>query len=423
MAGGYFKDDQNDQMKALLYPYLMDKAKRRAEQTSGGAYQAREREYRTDEDNADARGLVSVLGDSASMAGTLQGKRSDVGMLPKFMDQLSANDQQRTDNLFKERATEEHSLGTDLNVAKFVGDEDYRDKDLKARTADRDLDRKAKLQAYLEEAKEKRDAAALSGDRFNKTYDQRERAMGNTNAIAQGRLALDRDKMNKPGAPAQDRQAAFDQRERFHNDRVGLARDRMNKSVNPNEKLTDSQRNAAMYYNNAGNALEALERMEAKGYKPGLGTALKKKLTPDGFEGYTLSPEEQSYQQAAEDYTAAKLRLESGANIPPEEIKQQARIYMILPGDSPSAIAQKKAARRSAMEGLKFKAGVGAEQIRPQGIIGDQAPESAAPPAGFSQPPGTADMVTVEAPDGSRAMVPRGSVDKYVKKGGKVVNE
>jgi hypothetical protein len=199
MAGGYFTDDQNDKMKALLYPYLMDKAQRRAQQTSGPAYAAREAGYRQDEDNADARGLVSVLGDSASMAGTLQGKRSDVGQLPKYMTELTDNDQQRNANLFKERAAEENSLGTDLGIAKFVGDEDYRDKDLKARSADREAERQSRLAAAAAAAKAKADDDRIRDQHWQADFKQRGDLGQGRLKIEGGRLQLDRDKMNRPG--------------------------------------------------------------------------------------------------------------------------------------------------------------------------------------------------------------------------------
>jgi len=128
--------------------------------------------------------------------------------------------------------------------------------------------------------------------------------------------------------------------------------------------ITVTEQNAAMFYNNADNALRVLEDMESRGYRPGLSTAAKTALVPDSLQGYALSADEQRYIQAAEDFTAAKLRLESGASIPQSEISQQARIYMIRPGDSPETIKQKNAARKKALEGLRFRAGRGADMIK-----------------------------------------------------------
>lgn len=132
----------------------------------------------------------------------------------------------------------------------------------------------------------------------------------------------------------------------------------------PEEKpLREGEQNAAMFYNNADNALKVLEKMEDEGFRPDLGTALKTQL-PGMLQGYALSPKEQMYIQAAKDFNAAKLRLESGASIPPSEELSQALIYMVRPGDSPEVIAQKRASRKKALEGLKFKAGRGADMIQ-----------------------------------------------------------
>ncbi len=374
MPGGYFDDDQNDKMKQVLYPYLMDKAQRRATQTSAPAYAAREADYRTDADRANQRALVGIWANSASRMGSVDGKRPDPSNFQKQLDKMNENDQGENENLFKERIAEERSLGTDLDVAGFVGKTDYQDKELKqrkydneadrgAKKLDRDEERAARLQEYFAELQRRKEDSARRGVEFKMNYDQRGDAQRENVRLREKQI----DKPYRAATPGGTdyRSQQMDQRERFHKDAVDLQREKMNKpgAAGRPEKLSDAQRTAAMFYANASNALSALEAMEAKGYKPSGMTALKQKLTPDGLEGYTLSPDEQQYAQAAEDFTAAKLRPESGAAIPRSEIRQQARIYMIQPGDSPEVIEQKKTSRKQALEGLKFKAGSGAEQV------------------------------------------------------------
>lgn len=128
-------------------------------------------------------------------------------------------------------------------------------------------------------------------------------------------------------------------------------------------KLTESERNASMYYNNAKKALQIIEDMEAQGFRPKVWEAIKRGLVPEDLEGTVSDPQEAKYMQAVRDFTAAKLRLESGAAIPASEIAEQAKIYMARPGETSDLIQQKAASRREALRGLEFKAGEGASKI------------------------------------------------------------
>lgn len=274
MADGYFTDDQNNKMKSMLYPYLMDKAKRRAAQTSGDAYQAREGGYATDAENARQRGLVSVLGDSASMAGTLEGRRSDIGLLPKYMDQLNDADQQRNANMFKERGAEDQALGTDLSIAKFIGDTDYRDKDLKARSFDREEDRKARLQGYLEAEKAKREAAAQQDKQFMLNYGQRER-LGNEG------MRLREKAIDKPTNPAMQGPGGI----------------------------------VPGYTDAAGNPIT---------YNPKTGVQGSLKLPPGAktTKTGTASPEDKANQKIAQDYSTQAAKSDGVANMIDSGVKQ-----------------------------------------------------------------------------------------------------
>lgn len=71
------------------------------------------------------------------------------------------------------------------------------------------------------------------------------------------------------------------------------------------------------------------------------------------------SPERQVSDSAQDEFIAASLRQDSGAAIPPEEMERQRRIYFPMPGDGPEATAQKRAARRRAIEGLVNSSGRG----------------------------------------------------------------
>lgn len=111
-----------------------------------------------------------------------------------------------------------------------------------------------------------------------------------------------------------------------------------------------------------------------------------------------MSPEGQSYYQAASDWVRAKLRKESGAVIGPQEMINEIRTYFPVPGDAPKTIEQKARARQVAAEGMAKMAGPAADtrpaEIQPR----SRGPSRPASKADYDKlPRGT----TYVAPDGS----------------------
>lgn len=70
-----------------------------------------------------------------------------------------------------------------------------------------------------------------------------------------------------------------------------------------------------------------------------------------------MTPQQQQYKQAADDWIRAKLRKESGAVIGDEEMAREYQTYFPQPGDSQEVIAQKAQARRQADEQMRIGAG------------------------------------------------------------------
>jgi hypothetical protein len=70
-----------------------------------------------------------------------------------------------------------------------------------------------------------------------------------------------------------------------------------------------------------------------------------------------LTPEQQSYYQAASDWVRAKLRKESGAAIGVDEMEKEIKTYFPSPGDSAAVVAQKKKAREQATTGMRRMGG------------------------------------------------------------------
>lgn len=92
---------------------------------------------------------------------------------------------------------------------------------------------------------------------------------------------------------------------------------------------------------------------------PGTGTAMAESIPLIGeYAGrQVMSPQQQQYRQAANDWIRAKLRKESGAAIGEQEMAQEYATYFPMPGDSPEVVRQKAQARRVATEAMKTTAG------------------------------------------------------------------
>lgn len=70
-----------------------------------------------------------------------------------------------------------------------------------------------------------------------------------------------------------------------------------------------------------------------------------------------LSPVQQQYRQAQENWIRANLRKESGAVISPQEMDDEIRTYFPQPGESSEVIQQKQLARQVTQDAMKTSAG------------------------------------------------------------------
>lgn len=117
----------------------------------------------------------------------------------------------------------------------------------------------------------------------------------------------------------------------------------------------------ALIGQNAGG--EATETTSLVGAVPKVGDYLQRKV---------MSPTQQKYKQAADDWIRAKLRKESGAVIADEEMAREYQTYFPQPGDSDEVITQKAQARKQAEQQLKVGAGRAAAKVPPRpGMVKD----------------------------------------------------
>jgi hypothetical protein len=82
-----------------------------------------------------------------------------------------------------------------------------------------------------------------------------------------------------------------------------------------------------------------------------------------------LSPEQQQVAQARINFITAILRKESGAAIGASEFATAEKNYFPKPGDDVATIAQKQAARKTAIKAMEIQAGPGAKQMGGAGVI------------------------------------------------------
>jgi type II secretory pathway pseudopilin PulG len=103
-----------------------------------------------------------------------------------------------------------------------------------------------------------------------------------------------------------------------------------------------------------------------------------KARTPVG-SNFIISEQKQKLEQSQRNFVNSILRRESGAVISPEEFQSAALQYFPQPGDSPAVIAQKRANREVAIEGVMGSAGPGykvPEEYRPMRQQQQEGPPS-----------------------------------------------
>jgi len=128
---------------------------------------------------------------------------------------------------------------------------------------------------------------------------------------------------------------------------------------------TEGQNLSAGFANRmvAANAItDQLEELQSEGKVQVLPTKTTSTAAGVPFVGgflqrKAMSPEQQQYKQAADNWIRANLRKESGAAIPPEEMQLEYETYFPVVGDEPAVIEQKKEARRITTEAMIRNAG------------------------------------------------------------------
>lgn len=165
---------------------------------------------------------------------------------------------------------------------------------------------------------------------------------------------------------------------------------------------TEGERNASGY----ADRMTAAERLIQKVAKQSPG-AQKPTFTEQATGGvgmianFSRDEERQQYRQAQEDWVRAKLRKESGAAIPSDEMEREISVYFPQINDGPKVIGQKADARKVAEGAMRQAAGRAQSSLPPQADGG--GPPQIKSDADYAALPSGAEFV---APDGSRRRKP-----------------
>jgi hypothetical protein len=122
---------------------------------------------------------------------------------------------------------------------------------------------------------------------------------------------------------------------------------------------TGEQKLAAGFASRMEAANAIIEQLEPAGGLPTVTTSIAGSIPFVG--GYAqrkfMSPEQQRYKQAADNWIRANLRKESGAVIGADEMAAEYATYFPMPGDDPATIQQKAEARKITTDAMKQNAG------------------------------------------------------------------
>ena len=383
----YLDGEQKKALKSQLYAALADKMQRRGKVTNSQAYNAATDELAHQKARYDGGHLLTAMSKGASMAGTLGGKRADSDIVPAMNEGLYRSTQGMFDNMRQLRGMEEQSNMNDLQVARYVSGLEQADDT-----------RKDRRQLLYEQMLQRRGQGELNNSRleFDKIrHAETERHNKANEDILRNRASSTQDSLkasevlDQKGLPLN-----FNNKNGQYSEAQYPAGAKLKPKESADKPLTEGERAAAGYYNNAKNAIAILEKLEDEGYRVGTTAAIKGMIVPDALEGHAFSKQDLMYRQAVRDFVAAKLRLESGASISPSEALGQGSIYMSQAGEPDDVLLNKRKSRREALKGLSFKAGRGAEQISKMGdqrdiikMPGDAASTQAPKDAASTQPP------------------------------------
>lgn len=141
-------------------------------------------------------------------------------------------------------------------------------------------------------------------------------------------------------------------------------------------KPTEGESNAAGFAQRMERSLGVIAGLP-EGSQPGVRAAVAGSIPLIGgvAQRRAMTPEQQQFKQAADDWIRAKLRKESGAVIGEDEMKKEFETYFPQIGDGPEVIAQKTQARAVATNAMRASAGRAYQPYTPPQPAATQGPK------------------------------------------------
>lgn len=206
-------------------------------------------------------------------------------------------------------------------------------------------------------------------------------------------------------------------------DRQKLANDKMiaDEKAKQEKPATAAKFLAAGFGKRIEAANTLMDQLKEQGYNAASAGSGFKRAMPESILGIPVgnamkSDKDQMQQQAEQNFVTAVLRKESGAAISPTEFAQAEKMYFPRPGDSPAVLEQKRMSRQQALENLKSESAEAWDKIPGQAMVAVENNKQASGEA-FAG----GDKVKIMAPNGEVRIVDKASEEKYIKRGGKVV--
>lgn len=142
---------------------------------------------------------------------------------------------------------------------------------------------------------------------------------------------------------------------------LALSRDRLSFDKQQQKgpgNATEGERNAAGYLMRMTEASKLLDQFEGSGAATyGTQAAAAVPFVGGAIRRAVMTPDQQQYRQAQEDWVRAKLRKESGASIATDEMDREIETYFPMPGEGKEVIAQKRKARATANAAMRQSSG------------------------------------------------------------------
>lgn len=135
------------------------------------------------------------------------------------------------------------------------------------------------------------------------------------------------------------------------------------------EKPTADQSKAGLFGRRMEQAEGVFGELAQQGFDPTTGKAALERVAPEFLKGGVTKQQ----SQAEENFLNAVLRRESGAAISADEFAKGEKQYFPRIGDTPEVLAQKKANRDLAIEGMKAEAGPAWDKIKVPQTVNDAA--------------------------------------------------